>query len=76
MFDRDGNTRSFAAGLVIGGLIGAGIALLFAPQSGVETRRVIRRKAKRLVDDAQDRFDEVKDRARQVRRRAQDVIGG
>ncbi len=44
--------------LVAGGLLGAGVALLFAPQSGRQTRRDIsrysrkvRRKAEDIVDD-------------------------
>jgi gas vesicle protein len=37
-----------AAALVAGGaVIGAGLGLLLAPQSGVETRRQLRRQAKR-----------------------------
>ena len=35
---------AFFAGLVIGGLIGAALALLLAPQSGEETRAQIRDK--------------------------------
>lgn len=69
-----GGTRTFAAGLLIGALVGAGIALLFAPQSGEDTRRLIRRKAKRLTADARDRFDDVKDRVRDARRRAEEAI--
>jgi len=36
------------------GVIGAGVALLFAPQSGQRTRRLIRRKAERYIQDAGD----------------------
>ena len=36
------------------GAIGAGVALLFAPQSGQRTRRLIRRKAERYIQDAGD----------------------
>jgi gas vesicle protein len=36
--------------LVIGAAVGAGIALLYAPKTGRETRRLIRRK----VEDARD----------------------
>ena len=37
-----------------GGAIGAAVALLLAPQSGQRTRRLIRRKAERYVQDAGD----------------------
>ncbi|HZK78932.1 MAG TPA: YtxH domain-containing protein [Gemmatimonadaceae bacterium] len=41
---------TFLAGLAIG----AGIALLFAPKSGEETRRDIERRARKVGDQAQD----------------------
>ena len=72
--ESEGGTRTFAAGLLIGALVGAGVALLFAPQSGDDTRRLIQRKAKRLTADARDRFDDVKDRVRDARRRAEEAI--
>jgi len=57
--------------LLIGLALGAGVALLFAPQSGEETRRGIARRARRAQDAAQDfvadvsgtvadKFDEVR----------------
>ncbi|HMI59046.1 MAG TPA: YtxH domain-containing protein [Gemmatimonadaceae bacterium] len=39
---------------LLGAAIGAGIALLLAPQSGEETRRVIKRKASEMKDAAKD----------------------
>lgn len=69
-----GNARSFTVGLVLGALIGAGVALLVAPQSGEDTRRLIRKKARRLAHDARDRYDDIKDRVREVRTRARDAI--
>src|SRR3954452_25383791 len=36
--------------LLVGVLIGAGVALLFAPRSGEETRRDIRRRARKATD--------------------------
>lgn len=66
---RSGGARTFVAGLVIGALVGAGVALLFAPQAGEETRRIIRRRAKKIAADAQDRYDDLKDRMRRARRR-------
>ena len=40
--------------LIIGLALGAGVALLLAPQSGEETRRVIARRARRAQEAAQD----------------------
>ncbi|MFA5353336.1 MAG: YtxH domain-containing protein [Thermodesulfovibrionales bacterium] len=50
------NEEGFGAGSVLlsfllGGMVGAGVALLMAPQSGQETRRRIRE----FTDDARDR---------------------
>ncbi len=76
--DRDGGSggiRTFAAGLLIGALVGAGVALLVAPQSGEETRRALARRARRLAEDAHDRYDDVRHqlrRAREQRRRGSD----
>lgn len=44
--------------LLLGVALGAGIALLFAPQSGAETRRLIRRKAEEAKDSLVDVVDE------------------
>ena len=45
----DGSTGSFLIGLAIG----AGVALLFAPRTGYETRRELQRGARRVRDAAQ-----------------------
>jgi gas vesicle protein len=44
---------------VIGALLGAGIALLLAPQSGEETRTAIARRARRAQEAAQDFVEDV-----------------
>ncbi len=70
------------AGIVIGALIGAGIALLAAPSSGEDTRRQLTRRARGLRDDAAERFDdlslrarrELKRRRRQLRERLEDGV--
>lgn len=51
MSDRD-DFGTFLAGFVVGGLIGATVAMLFAPQSGEETRTLIRDKSIELKDRA------------------------
>ena len=53
-----GGIGSFLLGLAVG----AGIALLFAPQSGEETRRNIKRSARRMKDAAEGAVGDVKDR--------------
>src|SRR5687768_8638358 len=51
-------------GFAIGALIGVGAALLYAPQSGEETRAEIRRRARRLRAHAGDVWGDLGDDAR------------
>lgn len=51
MSDRD-EFGAFLVGFIVGGLTGAVVALLFAPQSGEETRALIRDKSIELRDKA------------------------
>jgi gas vesicle protein len=62
MSDRD-EFGAFLVGFVVGGLAGAVTALLLAPQSGEETRTVIKEKAIELKDKASETFDEAYDKA-------------
>jgi gas vesicle protein len=79
----------FVAGLLIGGLIGAGTMLLLAPQTGKKTRRQIQRKGRDLrvqtadaVDDgvaqirtkAQNISTSIHDQAEDLQQRGQDVV--
>ena len=54
---------TFFAGLIIGGLVGAAAAMLMAPQSGEETRALIRDKSIELKDKAVDVGQDVQLRA-------------
>ena len=45
------SSGSVLLAFVLGGMVGAGVALLLAPQSGTETRR----KIKELADDVQEK---------------------
>lgn len=57
---------SFVAGFLIGGLFGAGIALLQAPRSGAETRRMIEERALELQQKAEQTAEEARSQAKQV----------
>jgi gas vesicle protein len=46
---------------LVGGALGAGLALLFAPQSGDRTRRVVGRKLGKLKDAAEETLDELRE---------------
>jgi len=62
MAERD-ELSSFLLGFIIGGLTGAVVSLLLAPQSGEETRALIRDKAIELKDKASETVDEAYARA-------------
>lgn len=60
--------------LLVGGVLGAGLALLFAPQSGEETRRAIRRRAEELRDQAEEKWDEAGERLSEERERMREAV--
>lgn len=62
MSDRD-EFGAFLVGFIVGGLSGAVVALLFAPQSGEETRALIKDKSIELRDRAQTSAEEALARA-------------
>jgi gas vesicle protein len=71
MGDSNSDFGAFLAGFVIGGLVGAATALLLAPQSGEETRTVIRDKSIELKDKAGEGSVEAKARAEAALKQAQ-----
>jgi gas vesicle protein len=62
MSERD-EFGAFLVGFIVGGLSGAIVALLFAPQSGEETRAFIKDKSIELRDKAQITAEEAIERA-------------
>ncbi len=84
MEDRSNGAMVGALMLVAGGIVGAGAALLFAPQSGKKTRRDIsryakkaRRKAEGVVDDfsaqVTDMVETVGDKAEEILEKGADM---
>jgi gas vesicle protein len=74
--DRGGSVGSF----LLGALVGAGLALLFAPQSGEETQEALKSRARKLRRQAEERVRsaqrELEDRLDAARAGVQNRIDG
>ena len=64
-----GRVGAFGVGIALGALLGAGAALLYAPQSGRVTRATLRRRARNLGYSAGDAWDDIGRELRGVARR-------
>lgn len=68
------DTTDFFLGVLVGGVLGFAAGLMFAPESGDETRRKLREQAKIVAEDFRDGAGEftvkLKDGAEEVMRRA------
>ena len=65
---------TFLAGLILGGLVGAAVAMLMAPASGEETRRQIREKGMELRAQAEQQIEEARKRAEELQERSRVVL--
>lgn len=63
-YEDDYSAVSFVSGLLLGVAVGAGLALLMAPQSGRRTRRALVRSVEDVTDTASDRWDDMTDEVR------------
>ena len=72
-YDHEPQVINFISGLLLGAVIGAGVALLAAPQSGRRTCRRIKKTALTLRDSATDRYDDL---AEDMKGRVDDAIDG
>jgi gas vesicle protein len=68
--DSDGNAGSLMSGILLGAVIGAGVALLFAPDSGAVTRRKLSKRIRALREQAGDQADELGEELGRQGRRA------
>lgn len=60
--------------LLVGGLIGAGIAMLTAPRTGVETKEQLRTRVRGLQDQYGDVIEQGRIRATELVQSSRDVI--
>jgi gas vesicle protein len=67
-------TGSFLTGMLFGSLIGGTIALLFAPQSGEDTRTVIKEKSLEIKDKAVETGEEIRHKAEEVAQKTRERI--
>ena len=72
-YDQDRQVINFISGLLLGAIIGAGVAYLTAPQTGKKTRKRIRRAADDFRGSATDRLDDLAD---EVKGKVDEVIKG
>ena len=72
------NSRKIGGAFLLGGVIGAAVALLYAPNSGAQTRKEISRTARRVKNSAadliEDTIEDVNDFTTDLRKKASDVI--
>ena len=73
------HTKSVLAGLLVGGLVGAGTMLLLAPQAGERTRSELQEGVTHLRDrtteTVKDKVTQVKSRANQLKAEVQTKAG-
>jgi gas vesicle protein len=65
MSERD-EFGAFLIGFIVGGVAGAAAALLLAPQSGMETRKIIKDRSIELRDKASESLDEAYEQAEEA----------
>ena len=61
--ENDGMAKGLIIGFIAGSMVGAALALLYAPKAGKELRADIREKAGDVVEDAQEYVSRAKSKA-------------
>jgi gas vesicle protein len=64
--EQDGMAKGLIVGFIAGSIVGAAIALLYAPKPGKELRADIKEKAGDLIDDAQVFIDKARSKASDI----------
>jgi len=58
MNNKDSSTIYFLAGLLLGGLVGAGVGLLVAPESGEQTRAKLKKQGEKVIKNSMKTWQE------------------
>ena len=67
-------TGKILAAVVLGIAAGAVLGVLFAPDKGIETRRKVKEKGKKLADDLTDRLKESKEKLNDLKQSVKDKV--
>ena len=79
MSDRENSESSFGAflaGFIIGGLVGAAVALVLAPQSGEDTRTQLAERSAEWRDLVNENRQNLTNNLNQAGSNASDILGG
>jgi gas vesicle protein len=63
-------------GLIVGGLIGAALGILYAPKSGKEMRKEIINSTEELLDKAKEQYEEACKKIEKLARREEELVIG
>ncbi len=74
MSDGRFSAGSVALAFLLGGAVGAGLAMLVSPRSGPETRELLRTKADVARDEAAKVADEVKEKAVELLEKSKELV--
>lgn len=74
MYREDQSGASFVLGLLTGAFVGAGVALLFAPRSGAETRQQLGDQYRGLAERVGEQAQQWRDTAGQLRDQGRERI--
>lgn len=66
----DNSNGGFLSGLILGGLVGAALGMLYAPKSGEETRSELRERSMEWRDRAEDLAEDALKRAQELQEEA------
>lgn len=66
------NCGSFLAGVIFGAAVGAGLALLYAPTTGREARKILKKKAEEAKKKVKEARDELLEGIEELKEKAQE----